>query len=235
MKFRPYLFLTLFLFSNIFSFTACVNKSQPPTTQEVLQTAQTAMQQIKAYHFSLTTQNPGSNGLFALTQATGDLLAPDKLQARATGKTLLGSITVQVIALGTQQYITNPLTGSWMPGHGLANASSLADPAEGVAAILRQLKQPGSPHTNNSDGRPCWQIDGTLDPHYLMAYLTNYTEAILSAADPVSVSLCVGKDDHLPYQVQMHGMIIHGDSAQTQRIFTLSRFNENITIQAPSS
>jgi hypothetical protein len=188
------------------------------------------MQQIKAYHFALTTQNPGSNGLFALTQATGDLLAPDKLQASATGKTLLGTVTVQVIALGTQQYITNPLTGSWLPGQGLVNATSLADPEGGVTAILRQLKQPGPLHSSSSDGRPCWQIDGTLDPHSLL----DYVAAVLPITTPVTISVCIGTHDNLPYQVQMHGMIIHGDSAQTQRTFTLSRFNENITINAPT-
>ena len=236
MKFRPFFSLALSLLASLFVLAACGGSSpppaptRPPTTQEVLQAARAAMQQVKAYHFSLTTQNPGSNGLFALTQASGDMLAPDKLQAKATGKTLVGSITVQVIALGTQQYITNPVTGSWTSGQALVNASSLADPEEGVTAILRQLKQPGPLHASSSEDRPCWQIDGALDPHYLM----DYTEAILSVASPVNVSVCVGKADHLPYQVQMHGMIIRGDSAQTQRTFTLSRFNENIAINAPA-
>ena len=79
------------------------------------------------------------------------------------------------------------------------------------------------------DGTPCWRINGLL-PAQSIAFLTG---GGMPAGTMLKTTVCVGQADGLPYQLEVTGQAAQGDTGQTARTFTISPYNEAITIAAP--
>ncbi len=208
---------------------ACGGGSPPPDVNQLIKEAQAAIQQVTSYHFKLVTDNPGTGGKLPITGAEGDIIVPDKLKANANALFAGTSVQVQIIAIGNQQYIF--LFGIWQPTTGLLDPRTLSDPQKGVAAILGHIQNPSTPGDANVGGRQCWNITGKLDP----TYLAGITGGGAPAGSTDDASTCIGKSDKLPYQIIIKGVAAAGDTAKTVRTFTLSKFGEQVTIEAPVS
>lgn len=205
---------------------ACDNNSgnTTPSAQTLIKNAQQAIQKVSAYHFNLQAQNIGTSGKFPITSADGDIVVPDRLKATAT----ISGNAVQIVAIGTRQYIN--LFGGWQTVSGLIDPRALSDPKTGVSAILGHIQNPSQPTDSSVNGTNCWLIKGKLDP-VLLAGITG-GGAPTGTRDDVSV--CIGKADNLPYQIVITGPAAQGDTSQTSRTITLSKFNETITINPPT-
>jgi hypothetical protein len=203
-----------------------------PDAQQLLNQARDAMKQVNSYHFNLTTDHPGtgSSGV-SIQTADGDVVAPDKIKAQ--GNIDLQGIVAQVniIAIGQNQYYTNPLTGTWTPITGVIDPRALADPQAGIGTLLSQIQHPGTATDSSVDGNSCWSITGQLGSKYI-AGIVGDTQATNTN---VTTTVCIGKSDHRPYQIQVSGEALQGDSAQTVRTITFSKFNESVSIQAPQA
>ncbi len=226
---RSMLGLAGLLFLLIFLLAACGGSSisPPPDANKLIKNAQAAIQRVTSYHFKLVTDNPGTGGKLPITNAEGDILVPDKLKANANALFAGNNVQVQIIAIGNQQYIL--LFGAWQETTGLLNPRTLSDPQLGVAAILGHIQNPSTPDDSTVGGRPCWKINGKLDP----AYLAGITGGGAPAGSTDDISTCIGKSDNLPYQIIIKGPAAAGDTGKTVRTFTLSKFGEQVTIEAP--
>jgi LppX_LprAFG lipoprotein len=208
---------------------ACGGDNGPstPDVHTLIKDAQTAIQQVKSYHFNLVVQNPGADGTLPIQSADGDILVPDKLHANAKALVAGSVIPVEIIAIGNQQYVN--LLGNWQPVSNLLDPRTLSDPQSGVSAILGHIQNPTTPTSAQVDGRDCWSFNGKLDPTYLTAISGG-------GAPPGTlddVTACIGKSDKLPYQIIVKGIATQGDTAKTVRTLKLSKFNEQITIEPP--
>lgn len=199
-----------------------------PSAQQLIKDAQAAIQKVSSYHFNLKAQNIGTSSQLPIQSADGDIVVPDKLQA--TANVIFGGANVQaqMIAIGDKQYLN--ILGGWQQTTGLLDPRVLSNPQTGVAAILGQMKNPSTPTDSSSDGTPCWSISGKLDA----SYLAGITGGGAPAGTQDDVKVCIGKSDNLPYLIVITGIATQGDTAQTVRTFKLSKFNETITITAPS-
>jgi LppX/LprAFG-like lipoprotein len=217
------------MFLALFLLAACGGSSStpPPDVNQLIKDAQTAIQRVTSYHFKLVTTNLGTGAKLPITSAEGDIVVPDRLKANANALFAGNNVMVQIIAIGNQQYIF--LFGAWEPTTGLLDPRTLSDPQKGVAAILGHIQNPGTPGDSNVGGRSCWNVNGKLDP----AYLAGITGGGAPAGSADDVSTCIGKTDKLPYQIIIKGPAATGDTDKTERTFTLSNFNEQITIEAP--
>src|SRR6266849_1661348 len=101
----------LALLTTIFLLTACGGTA--PTAQQLITNAQAAIQKVTSYHFNLVVDNPGTGGVLTIKSADGDILVPDKLQAKASAIVLGNVVQVQLITIAGKQYITDPITGKW--------------------------------------------------------------------------------------------------------------------------
>ena len=226
------LYLALFIFL-LLSLAACGgNSTSVPDAHQLISKAQTAIKAVTSYHFKLTTDHPGTSATLTILQAEGDIAVPDKLKANATALVLGSNAQVQIIAIGNQQYITDPITQQWHSTTGLINPRTLSDPQTGVAAILGQIQNPSTSSDTNVtvNGTPCWNVNGKLDP----TYLSGITGGGAPAGTMDSVTTCIGKSDNLPYLIRITGVAASGDTAATTRTFTLSKFGESITITPPT-
>lgn len=219
----------------VFSFVwlaACGGSSGTPTipsAADLLKSARQAILKVSSYHFNLNAQNPGSGGLLTITSADGDIMVPDKLKANAKALVFSNTVEVQLVAIGAKQYVTDPITGKWNETNGLLDPRTLADPQNGVSAIISHIQNPSTPVGSSVDGTPCWSIDGKLDPKYL----SGITGVSGSNGKLVAITTCIGKADNLPYLIRINGVAVQGDTDKTTRTFKISKYNEQITIVAP--
>ena len=203
------------------------SNSGAPDAHQLITKAQAAIQKVTAYHFNLKAVNIGANAVLPISSADGDIKVPDRLKATANALFAGNNVQVQLIAIGNQQYIN--VFGAWQTTTGLLDPRTLSDPQTGVAAILGHIQNPGTPTDSNVGGRSCWYIKGKLDP----SYLAGITGGGAPAGQLDDVSACIGKSDNLPYQIIITGVATQGDTAKTVRTFTLSKFGEQLNIQAP--
>jgi hypothetical protein len=215
----------------LFLLTACgdSDKASIPDSQQLLNQAQDAMKQVNSYHFTLATSHPGTSSGINIQTADGDVLAPDKIKAK--GNVDLQGFTAQVtiIAIGQKQYYTDPLTGIWKPISSVVDPRTLADPQAGIGALLGHIQHPGTATDSSIDGNSCWSITGQLESQYIAGIVGNAQATNTN----VNTTVCIGKSDHRPYQIQINGKALQGDNVQTVRTIKFSKFNETITIQAP--
>lgn len=208
----------------------CSNTSaNAPSAQTLIKNAQAAIKKVTAYHFNLKSQNIGTGGPLPIESADGDIVVPDKLQANANVLFSGAIVQAEIIAIGNDQYIN--VLGGWQKTSGLLNPRALSDPQTGVAAILGQIQNPSKPTASSSNGTPCWSINGKLNA----SLLSGITGGGAPAGTVDDVTTCIGQSDNLPYLIVIKGIAAQGDTAQTTRTFTLSKFNEHITINAPAS
>jgi hypothetical protein len=215
----------------IFLLAACGdNTSGTPSAQELIQKSQQAIQKVKSYHFTLDTENPGQNGTISVKSADGDILVPDKLQAKA-GATISGfSVSTEVIAIGADQYLKNPLTNKWEKTDNLIDPRLITSSDTGIAALLGSIQNPSTPQDSSVDGTACWSISGKIDTKYI----GSITGMSGLSGQTVDTTVCIGKSDNLPYQIVITGKAIDGDKTDTKRTFKLSKFDEQLNIQAPA-
>jgi LppX_LprAFG lipoprotein len=213
----------------IFLLAACGGSSgtPPPDVKQLIKDAQAAIQRVTSYHFKLVSTNLGTGAKLPVISAEGDIVVPDKLKANANVLFVGNYVQVQIIAIGDQQYIL--LFGAWQETTGLLDPRTLSDPQKGVAAILGAIQNPSTPSDSSVGGRPCWNVNGKLDP----TYLAGITGGGAPAGSTDDVSTCIGKTDKLPYQIIIKGPAATGDTDKTVRTFTLSNFGEQVTIEAP--
>jgi LppX_LprAFG lipoprotein len=201
----------------------------PPSAQQLISNAQKAIQKVTSYHFNLAVDNPGTGATLVIKSADGDILVPDKLKANASALVLGNVVQVQIITIGDKEYLTDPITGKWIPTTGLIDPRSLSDTKTGVAVILGAIQNPSTPADSSVDGTSCWSIDGTLDAKYL----AGITGGNVAPGTNDAITTCIGKNDNLPYQIRIKGIATQSDTANTVRTFKLSKFGENVTITAP--
>jgi hypothetical protein len=211
--------------------TACGGGTNTPTAQELIANAQKAIGKVTAYHFNLMVDHPGTGGLVTIMSADGDIVVPDKLQASANAEIVGNVANIHIIVIGSKDYITDPITGKWEAAPiQLFDPRTLSDPQKGIAAIIGHMQNPSAPTDSSVDGRPCWNINGTLDDQYL-AGITVGNPA--PPGSKVAMMVCIGKADNLPYLIRVSGVAAAGDSKMTVRTIKLSKFGESVTITAP--
>jgi hypothetical protein len=202
-----------------------------PTAQQVLVTLQKNFRSVTSFHITMKTDNLGNSNdnQIVIRQADGDVLMPDKIRAQANVLLSGQAMTVNLISVGTNQYITDPITGQWRVVKGMLDPRVLTNPDTGIIALVGQLQNVTGPADDSVHGVACWRVDGLL-PAKDLAF---FTGGGVPAGTLLKTSIWAGKDDGLPYEITVTGQAASGDTAQTTRTFYLSKYNENISIVAP--
>jgi len=202
-----------------------------PTAQQILTAVQKNYRAVTAYHLVMKTDNLGTSGASQLliSAADGDVGMPDKVRAQASILFSGQSVTVNLISVGTQQYITDPITGQWRIVSGIFDPRLLINPDTGIIALAGKLQNVTGPTADTVNGTACWRVSGLLDAKDLAFF----TGGGVPAGTKLQTSICAGQSDELPYQVVVTGEAAVGDTAQTRRTFDISKYNENISIAVP--
>ena len=196
----------------------------------LLARAASKFDQLTAFHFVLTAQHLGTTDPLPVTQAVGDVRRPDMLSTTATVTSAFGPVQVKLIIIGQQEWITNPLTGTFEPTSDYAGLLAIFDARQGVGAALAHLRQPSAPQSASAAAGSCWKISGTLSASAIAAVVNGAAGSNQS----VPASVCIGQTDDELYSVTLAGPVSRTDTPQTTRTFTLTNFNVPVTITPPA-
>jgi LppX_LprAFG lipoprotein len=201
-----------------------------PTAARLLEESAAAARNVRSFHFRLTHRNgttPLPEGL-ALETAEGDVSIPGRLKADLRAK-VAGAIgvSVDVIAIDNQTWITNPFTRNWqrLPG---ASIRDFADPAALVNSLLPAIKDAKIVAENEVDGVRTRQIEGRIDSGELEDALGG-----AESGNEVKVEAWIGIEDSLPRRLRITGPLSDDDDDDIERQVELSRFGEPVNITPP--
>jgi hypothetical protein len=199
------------------------------TSAQIIQKANTNFGNDTALHFTLTAQNI-QPAAFAVTQAHGDVVRPDKLEIHGLDMPSAGvTAGIGIIFINGMQYLSVGDTGTYTITTILPNLLNIFSPTQGIGAILNQLQNPSNPTSDTVNGVACWRITGTVTSTVL-APITNNPP---TTPTDVKTTLWIGQSDFQIHQVTLAGMAAQGDTANTIRTFDLSMYNETVTISVP--
>jgi LppX_LprAFG lipoprotein len=237
---RTLILLLLFLASALL-FSACslpwqhsntaLANDPKPTSQQLLTALQKNFRGVSSFHVVLKVDNPGNPtaSQVQIRAANGDVVMPDKVKAQATVILSGQSITVNLISVGDQQFITDPITGQWRIVKGMLDPRTLTNPDSGITSLISKAQNVSQPVEDTVNGVSCWRVTGQLDAKYLAFF----TGGGIPAGTMLQTSTCIGKADSLPYQLIVKGQAAVGDTTTTTRTFSISNYNENVNIAAP--
>lgn len=143
------------------------HQSPTPDPAAVLQAAGQRFGEITSAHYTLQIDGDvflDDQHLLALRSAEGDLLRPDSATAKANISAGGPTLTVNMIAIGEQQYITNFLTGRWEQapeGFGY-NPAILFNEQQGIQGILTKVDQASLVGTEDVGGAQAQHLRGVV-------------------------------------------------------------------------
>src|SRR5437764_7332868 len=174
-------------------------KSGDPPAATIIDRAATGLKQLKSFHFRLehesgATQIPLN---LQLTTAEGDAVVPDRLSAEVTAKAANTPVTVKVIGIGNDTWITNPFSRQWQKLGGVS-IRDIADPASIINDVVGALKNTAVAGHDTLDGADSYHLTGQVDSGAL--------STAFSSAEPglnLAVDVWVGVADSLPRRVRI--------------------------------
>jgi hypothetical protein len=196
----------------------------------ILRRAGAKFQATQSFHFALTATHLGANDPLPISAASGDVQRPDKLKATATASIAGFAVQTQLVIIGQDEWISNPLTGRFEPTQEYGNLLTIFDAQQGVGAIVAHLSKPSSPVSSSSASGACWKITGSVNASDVAAAVGGGD----ATAKAVPVTVCVGATDDQIYSATLSGAVLSTDTPQTTRTFVLSAFDKPVTIQPPA-
>jgi hypothetical protein len=211
-----------------------------PDPKTLIQDAQKAITTDTTYHYKFKVEHSGTGGSsgFQVTAADGDVVKPDKVQGTGTVAVGGASIEARFIGIGQNQWVlAPPVVSDWTSTKdlNLDLGSALSDPTGAVTTVLsemKQLKNQGD-DTIPGDG-DCWVVEGTVPA----GALASITGGDPNSTAPLDTTICVAKNLDSGklrqlFELSLKGMAIDGDTAQTTRTFTFTKFNSTVDIEPP--
>ncbi|MBM3948720.1 MAG: LppX_LprAFG lipoprotein [SAR202 cluster bacterium] len=201
----------------------------PVTPQGVLAQSGQVMASLASFHFRMVHEVGSTEMLPGLKvdDVFGDVQTPDRLLAEFRG--LFGAFTIkaQIIAIGEENYMTNPLSGVWEKVDTQVTPIGFFNPREGIASMMGQITEAQflDPLPTNSD---VFRIGGVLEARALRPLLGNTLTTEL-----VSVELHIEQTSLRLLRAVFEGAVTPTDQPDTLRLVTMSGFNEPVTIEPP--
>jgi hypothetical protein len=222
----------------LLSSVACTPDADAPpegmSPRDRLESAVAAWNSTSAFHFALQLDGRSiqldQSGLLSFNQVEGDVVAPDRMQAETTVRTPVGNTQVAFIAIGDEQWLTNPLTRQWEPAPPEASqgVAGMFDPNTGIGSMLIDMDDLQQVGEETVAGVRTARLTGKLPG----AVLSNFAPD-LAGVQTVDVDLWIGVDDHRIRQILVREPPV-GDAAPASWTFQFSRLDEPISIQPPS-
>ncbi len=223
-------FFAAALLMTLVIFAACSQgtTTPPPSAASLLSKASAAFNADTALHFTITASNI-QPGVFAIAKADGDFVRPDSMKVTADDNILAGiTQQIHVIFINGTVYADLSGTGVYSQTTLIPDVSKLFDPQVGIGAIITQIQSPSAPSSDTVNGVSVWKVSGNISNSVVASFFGG-----ASQTTPISVTLWIGQKDSQIYQVSLKGIIVSGDTNASERVITLSQFNEHVTITAP--
>lgn len=213
----------------------------------LLQQAATTMAAIQAFHFKMST--PEGRSLIVneieLSGFEGDVQRPDRFRVEFTAKMAIVSLSVKVVGIGDQLWVTDPMSKeeSWiqvgMDDMGPVELPSILNPDRLLQAAVSVIEEPKLAGDEEIDDLKTTRIDGTFDPQKVNQQVTELAGtpvpelSNITADQPIPVSIWLDETAHLR-RVVFDGPLTAADEGNVVRQFDLTNIDQPVDIQPPA-
>ena len=208
----------------------------PPDAAEILAKSVDAMASVESFHFtttgSLETTTSESEMTISVT-FEGDSLSPDRTRARLTLGVSVFLLEIDIVTIGDDVYLTNPLTGEWEVTS--ADEFGIPNPVLLVSGVFPTLSDMNMVGENQIGEVQTFHLSGSV--------MLEGVEML--GADLESVDIWLGVEDGLLYRISTQGLVnlddlglsledmgLGGEGVIELQI-DLSNFNEPVEIEPP--
>ena len=194
---------------------------------QLLEEAAARTEQLESFHFLLEHERGTTQIVRGLrmVRAEGDVAGPDELQLAVDAAFGSLNVRVDIIVLGDQSWITNPLTGRWEREQ--ISLDQIFDPATGVTALMRAVADPRLEGTEVVDGVESHRVTATVDSGDVRLFGQPAPGQALQA------TAWIGVEDRLVRRIEVVGPLAAGEPADLVRRVTLSNFDADVEIEPP--
>jgi hypothetical protein len=224
--------------------------------REILTGATIAMAGVQSFQFLLTTEQGETVIMDALEleDVTGAVQRPDRFRAVATANIAILEVDVEVIGIGTQIWVKNPLAGAaggeeyiqvdLSEGGAEQTLAELVNPDRILLRAVDLLEDPVVRGEDEIDGVQTTVIEGTFDPSEAIGMVPGTpvtvsdaatqaaTQNGLELAGPVPTLIWIDGDG-LVRRVRVEGPILTSEATDVVRRLDLFAYNEPVEIEAP--
>jgi lipoprotein LprG len=211
---------------------SCTGDAAPlPSAASLLEKSAAEMRTVRTVHFSVEIE--GALGSLSIRRAEGVLTREGDMEGTVTFDQSGALVEYQVIAAGDRFYLKGPTGGYQEIPSALVGLSfdpaSLLDPDQGVAAILASATGGRTVAEDDVNGTRSYRVRATVDVGALAQVLPSGGDESEMAA-----SLWIGADR--PALLKVAATLPAGGLEESTTVtVTLDRFNEPVTITAPSA
>lgn len=234
MKKLPLLLLILWLTACSPPPEATPTPTPTPDPLTILQQAGETMQALSSVRFEISRSGGpvylDEERQMIFSSAVGQYAAPDRVQAVINARAMGMALEVRTIAIGDEQWLTNPLTRQWekLPAGWGFNPATLFDPALGWEPLMKEDL------TNVSPGRQV-ELEGRSLDYFTATVAGERIRAVtagLAGDEPVEVSFWIDPQTYRVLQIQFATAGVNGEAAEW--LLTFSEFDQPVTIEAPA-
>lgn len=224
--------------------------------RELLAGAATAMAGVQSFQFALTTEQGETviMDTLELKDVTGAVQRPDRFRAVASASVAILEVDVEVIGIGTQIWVKNPLGGAaggeeyiavdLSEGGAEQTLAELVNPDRILLRAVDLMENPTVRGEDEIDGVRTTVIEGTFDPSAAIGLVPGTPAAVADAATqaaaesglelagPVPTLLWIDGDG-LVRRIRVEGPILTSEATDVVRRLDLFAYNEPVEIEAP--
>jgi hypothetical protein len=229
---RTRLTFAAFVLTAVLWLPACGGRDAEPDEVdgiELFSRAADRMETVGSFAFLLEHENGTTtiaNGL-AMVRAEGRIGGPESMEAELRALAGPVNVVVSVIVLPQGSWMTNPLTGQWMPQE--MTVSQFFDPATGVPALMRRISDAGVVGTATFGAASAYEVDATVPSESLAGLVPR-----AAGGRAVRVRAWIGVDDPVLHRLEIVGAVQEGEAENLVRRLSLSEFGSDFTIVPPS-
>ena len=201
----------------------------PPDPKEILESSGQVMASLNTFNFRMY-HDVGSleilEGLM-IDRLNGKVVNPDKLSMEFSGSFGGGfAIKSEVITVGDQTYMTNPLTGNWEASDASISPVGFFSPTRGIAEMMGETQNATLLDDGTTDG--AYRLSGAL-PTTALASLVGPT----LTGRTVDLEYTIDSTTDYLLEVRFVGAVTPSDVEDAERVIVLSFFNEDVVIEPP--
>jgi LppX_LprAFG lipoprotein len=211
----------------------CGGSGKPagPSAASLLQRTVAATGAQETFHFRLDVANPATSASgLNLTFAEGDAIVPDRVKASVAGTYNGIPLTSRIVFAGSRRFLVNPLSGKWQSFSTKTSPVRFFSPGTGVLTAIKGATGLQLAGTEQVGGVETYKLVGKVKARSLSRFLGNPPSDMEADAE-----IDVGKDDHLLRKLRLTGPIAAGEPDDISRTIVLSRFGEQVAIEAPAA
>ena len=115
----------------------------PLSVQEILQRSGEATGVLGTFRFTLEHNKGGGTPIsetVVVTEVEGEVVSPDSISITFAGTFGRFAVKSSIVTIGSESYMTNPVTGVWEQVSTGVSPLGFFDPQEGIGSMMTQMR-----------------------------------------------------------------------------------------------